>query len=65
MFAALSDALWKSQDEGKTWQRLMKAPGNITALTVQPEKQETVFAGTGDGKLFRSTDGGASWDAPR
>ena len=65
MFAALPDGLWKSRDGGNTWQRLAKAPGGITALTVHPEKREMVFAGTGDGRIFTSTDGGTSWLAAR
>lgn len=65
MFAALPDGLRKSPDGGKTWQQLAKAPGGITALAVHPEKPEIVFAGAGDGGIFRSTDGGTSWQATR
>ena len=65
MFAALPDGLWKSPDAGNTWQRLAGAPRGITALAVHPEKPELVFAGTGDGKILRSPDGGGSWEAVR
>jgi len=67
MFAALADGLWKSGDGGQTWQRLTSAPRGITALTVHSEGlvREVVFAGTGDGRIFRSADGGASWEAAR
>ncbi len=65
MFAALPDGLWKSGDVGKTWQRLAQAPGGITALAVHPVDQDRVFAGTKDGKLFGSADGGASWQVVR
>jgi photosystem II stability/assembly factor-like uncharacterized protein len=34
--------------------------GRITALAVDPQSPQTVFAGT-PGSLFKSTDGGASW----
>lgn len=63
MFVAFPDGLWKSGDSGKTWQQLAQAPGGITALAINLEKREVVFAGTGDGKLFRSSDGGTSWQA--
>ena len=65
MYAALPDGLWKSGDGGQTWQRLATAPGGITALAVHPVDQSRVFAGTGGGKLFRSADGGPSWEAVR
>ena len=65
MYAALTDGLWKSGDGGQTWQRLATAPGGITALAVHPVDQDRVFAGTGQGKLFRSADGGVSWNTVR
>lgn len=64
MFAALVDGVWKSWDGGNTWQRLVNTPG-ITALAVHPRKSELVFAGTEDGKLLRSPDGGGSWETVR
>jgi len=63
MFAALADGLWKSGDGGKVWQQLAQAPGGITALAIHPEKPALVFAGTGDGRIFKSSDGGTSWQA--
>jgi photosystem II stability/assembly factor-like uncharacterized protein len=65
MFAAMADGLWKSGDGGQTWQRLATAPGGITALAVHPVDQDRVFAGTSQGTLFRSADGGVSWQAAR
>lgn len=65
MLAATADAIWRSPDGAKTWQRIPKAPGGITALAIHPEKREIVFAGTRDGKVFKSIDGGSSWQEPR
>ncbi|MGH7318019.1 MAG: WD40/YVTN/BNR-like repeat-containing protein [Candidatus Rokuibacteriota bacterium] len=65
MFAALPDGLWKSGDRGQTWQALAKAPSGITALAIHSVDQDRVFAGTAEGKVFRSTDGGVSWQPPR
>ena len=65
MFVVVSGGLWKSADGGQTWRRLPAAPGDITALAVHPEKRDQVFAGTGDGRIVTSADGGTSWQAPR
>jgi photosystem II stability/assembly factor-like uncharacterized protein len=63
MYAASADGLWKSGDGGQTWQRLTTAPAGVTALAVHPLDQMRVFAGTGQGTLFRSADGGVSWQS--
>jgi photosystem II stability/assembly factor-like uncharacterized protein len=65
MLAATADALWKSDDGAKTWRRLVNAPAGVTALAIHPERREVVFAGTGDGRIFRSADRGASWQPTR
>ncbi len=65
MFAALPDGLWTSRDGGKTWQQLAKAPGGITALAVHPTNSGMVFAGTKEGRVFTTNDGGTSWEGPR
>ncbi len=65
MVAALADSLWRSEDGGQTWQRAPGVPGGITALAIHPEQRQLLFAGTANGRLFRSTDGGASWQPSR
>jgi len=65
MYAALPDGLWKSRDAGKTWQQLANPPGGITALAVHPATTDLVFAGTKDGRIFTTSDGGTSWQTPR
>ena len=37
--------------------------GNITALAIDPVTPTTLYAGTSDRGVFKSTDGGASWNA--
>src|SRR5438445_13794543 len=37
--------------------------GNIAALAIDPVTPTTLYAGTCDRGLFKSTDGGASWTA--
>ena len=65
MFAALPDGLWTSRDGGTTWRRLPKAPGGITALAVHPTNSNMAFAGTREGRMFITKDGGTSWDGAR
>ncbi len=60
MYAALPDGPWKSVDAGATWRRLTTTLG-LSALAVHPQKPDLVFAGTAEGKIFRSGDGGMSW----
>lgn len=65
MFVALADGVHRSVDTGRTWQRLAAAPAGVTALAVHPAKPDVVFAGTQDGRIVASADGGASWPASR
>ena len=35
--------------------------GTVTSIAVHPEKGEILYAGTSDGRLFMSLDGGTHW----
>ena len=61
MLAATAEALWKSTDGAATWQRLPKAPAEVTALASHPEKRDVIFAGTETGELHVTEDGGSNW----
>ncbi len=52
----------KSNDSGATWQPsgVGLSGGDASALAVDPDNSDRVYAGTEDG-VFRSEDGGASW----
>ena len=65
MVVALADGVRKSTDGGRTWQPIAGAPRDVTALAVHSEKHEVVFAGTRDGRIVVSADGGVSWQATR
>ncbi len=62
IYALISDQLnysaFKSGDGGVSWQRL---PIDASALAVDSVNPNTLYAGTYDGGVFRSTDGGATW----
>ena len=74
LFASSQDEVLKSADGGKTWSRLVIQPRvsaarpaqhfgriRIQSLQVVQLDKLVLFAGTQSG-LFRSSDGGSSWD---
>jgi photosystem II stability/assembly factor-like uncharacterized protein len=63
------DGLHKSTDYGETWTRLTTlAPGarDVNAVAVHPDVPDTIYRAEGiefvTGELFKSTDGGSSWE---
>ena len=64
--------IMKSTDKGGTWTNLGRSQfGNncVSAIVVDPDDPQIVIATTGRGpggagRIWRSTDGGASWNAP-
>ena len=62
-------AMWKSTDEGKTWENISDAEGlptgvwGIAGVAVSPVNGERVYAiiENEDGGLYSSADGGDSW----
>ncbi len=61
MYVAMRDGLFKSTDAGETWKALGKGLKNLAAVAVNPRKPNEVYASTTDGVIFRSTDGGTTW----
>lgn len=60
----LNDWIVTSRDGGVTWAPLSKAPAaNIeaSALAVHPSDGSTILVGAADGRMFRTTDGGRTW----
>ena len=51
----------KTVDGGATWRRITALPWLVQAIAIDPSRTSTVFAGTAKGGLFRSRDGGSSW----
>ncbi len=71
--ATASGGLWKTVNEGTTWKPIFEdAPSaSMGAVAVDPRDSNTVWLGTGEANIFRSsmsgtgiyrsTDGGESW----
>lgn len=63
MYVAMRGGIFRSDNAGATWTPVANGPKNVAAIAVNPTKPNEVYAATVDGKIFRSTDGGAQWDA--
>ncbi|GAA2063795.1 RICIN domain-containing protein [Streptomyces albiaxialis] len=67
------NGLWRSTDHGGTWSQVSSFPvkdgassgGGISFVTYGPAKSKTVYVGVADKSrsLYRSTDGGRTWQA--
>jgi len=66
------DGIYKSLDDGKTWKNMgLKNSEHIGKIIVDPRNSNVVYAACqgplwakgGDRGLFKTTDGGNSWDA--
>ena len=62
IFVGTGNGLFRSKDEGKTWQSLHKGlhDENIRALALSPSMPDMIYAGTSKG-IFLSEDGGDHW----
>jgi photosystem II stability/assembly factor-like uncharacterized protein len=67
-FAATNRGIFESIDAGKSWQparRGIPAETAFQLVVVDPANPAIVIAGTENGLLYRSRDGGTSWSYPR
>ncbi len=72
--AGASSGVWRTVNEGVTWECVFdEAPSmSIGDVTLDPSNQDTVWVGTGEANIFRSsmagagvyrsTDGGETWE---
>lgn len=63
MYADSSDGFFRSHDAGATWRRRNDLRGqNVLSIAVDPRDADTVWVGTYDHGVLRSTDGGFTFD---
>jgi photosystem II stability/assembly factor-like uncharacterized protein len=63
VFAGADDGVYKSRDGGQSFERL-DSPMNalhVWKIAIDPSDPDIIFAGTRPAALFRSKDGGRSW----
>ena len=61
IYVATREELFLTKDEGTHWSRLDKSPKGVVAIVIHPSEPSRIFAGTADGKVSLSKDGGRSW----
>ena len=62
-YAVAAIGVFKSANDGRTWNTLAKAPTNIQFLGMSPTDPNEVFGEVGAGGFVASHDGGATWHA--
>ncbi|MEU3888529.1 RICIN domain-containing protein [Streptomyces sp. NPDC029041] len=73
LLGSRKNGLWRSTDYGVTWRQVPSFPvkdgassgAGISFVTYGPAGSKTIYVGVGDKStsLYRSTDGGSSWQA--
>lgn len=61
LYAALPSGLWRSTDAGVSWAKADETVAQCVA--VNPDDPNHVVAGTADGRIVCSRDGGVTWSA--
>ena len=61
IFAAFREGIYRSRSGGKSWEILKGSPSGVVALAIHPDRPEVLYAATGEGAVYRSQDGGMSW----
>jgi photosystem II stability/assembly factor-like uncharacterized protein len=60
VFVGLRDGLHRTDDAGLHWRKVLD--GDFRSVTVDPTDDRVVYAGTDPVRLYRSEDGGDSWE---
>jgi photosystem II stability/assembly factor-like uncharacterized protein len=60
VYAGLYGGILKTEDRGRTWQRVLGS-GAMICLAVDPAEPSTVYSGTLGFGVFKTTNGGGDW----
>lgn len=65
LFLGTHDGLLRSEDGGRSWQRVVLAANHshtdVMAVTADPKDPMIVYVATHEAGVFKSTDGGKTW----
>ena len=62
LLAALQEGAYRSEDAGKTWQKVeLPVASHLVAFAHHPENPTLLFAATAEGAILKSSDGGVRW----
>ena len=64
LFIVVRGNIFKSNDGGETWQRLVKGLDNkfyLSYLAMSPQSENILFSASRDEGIYKSQDGGNSW----
>jgi len=64
IYAGADDGLYRSHDRGQRFERLDSSMNalHVWKIAIDPVDPDTIFAGTRPAALFRSRDGGQTWE---
>jgi hypothetical protein len=62
VFAFRNGEAVRSSDHGLTWQRGGRVDGGVNAVAVDEAHPDVLYAGTADGRIYRTTNAGETWN---
>lgn len=67
LYVATNDYIYKSRDEGQTWENLSKGMtfSRVISMAIDPAYPATIYAGTKGDAVYKSYDGGQRWVSQR
>lgn len=65
MYAGMRDGLFQSRDAGQRWEPIGKGLKDLAAVAVNPRRPIEVYAVSMDGTVYRTADGGKTWEPQR